>query len=92
MIFWRWNHTKKGHRGATRHQGMPGWVACPGGLWGPCGSSATPPKLPGSVSFQKKIVKKFRCIWTSFDMDFLENQKQAENNNWHWALGQYVSP
>jgi hypothetical protein len=39
----------------------------------------------------EKIVKKFRCIWTSFDMDFVENQKQAENSNWHWALGQYVS-
>ena len=71
---------------------MPGGVARPGGLWGPYGSSAAPPKLPGSVFFLKKIIKKFRWIWTSFDMDFLENQKQAENNNWHWALGQYVSP
>jgi hypothetical protein len=38
------------------------------------------------------MLKQFRCIWNSFDMDFLENQKQAENSNWHWALGQYVSP
>jgi hypothetical protein len=40
------------------------------------------------VSFvQKKIIKKFRCIWTSFGTDFLENQKQAENSNGHLALG-----
>jgi hypothetical protein len=39
------------------------------------------------VSFvQKKIIKKFHGIWTSFGIDFLENQKQAENSNWHWAL------
>jgi hypothetical protein len=40
------------------------------------------------VSFvQKKIVKKFHGIWTSFGTDFPKNQKQAENSNWHWALG-----
>jgi hypothetical protein len=30
---------------------------------------------------QKKIIKEFRGIWTSFGTDFLENQKQAENSN-----------
>jgi hypothetical protein len=40
------------------------------------------------VSFvQKKIIKKFRGIWTLFGTDFLENQKQATNSNWHLALG-----
>jgi hypothetical protein len=34
------------------------------------------------VSFvQKKIIKKFCGMWTSFGTDFLKNQKQAENNN-----------
>jgi hypothetical protein len=33
--------------------------------------------------FPEKIIKKFCCIWTSFDTYFLENQKQAENSNWH---------
>jgi hypothetical protein len=67
-------------------------VAHPGGLLGPCGSSAAPPEASWVCFLPEKIIKKFRCIWTSFDMDFLENQKQAENSNWHWALGQYVSP
>jgi hypothetical protein len=40
------------------------------------------------VSFlPEKIIKKFHHVWTSFGIDFLENQKQAENSNWHWALG-----
>jgi hypothetical protein len=36
----------------------------------------------------EKIHKKFRFVWTPFDIDFLKKQKQAENSNWHWALGQ----
>ena len=36
---------------------------------------------------QKKISKKFRGIWTSFGAVYLKSQKQAENSNWHWALG-----
>jgi hypothetical protein len=46
-----------------------------------------PPKASRVSSIQKKIIKKFRGIWTSFGTDFLENQKQAKNSNWHWALG-----
>ena len=32
---------------------------------------------------QKKIHKKFRCVWTPFGIDFLLCKKQAENNKWH---------
>ena len=39
----------------------------------------------------EKVHKKFRCIWTPFGIDFLRCKKQAENNNWHWALCQQVS-
>ena len=44
-------------RGAHKLPGRALGGARPGGLWGPCGSSAASPKLPGSVSFQKKSSK-----------------------------------
>ena len=48
--------------------------------------------LASSRSFQgffcpEKISKKFCGIWTSFGTVSLKSQKQAENHNWHWALG-----
>ena len=58
-IFQRWNRVKGGLRGPTRHLGAPGGLARPGGLWGPCGSSAAPTKLPGSLLVQKKSSKSF---------------------------------
>ena len=64
-IFQRWNHAKRGHRGTTRHLGARGGLARPGGLWGPCGSSAPPTKLHGSLLVQKTI-KKFRPIPRTF--------------------------
>ena len=60
--------------------------ARPGGSWPPPGSSGPLPKLLVSLMSRKKISKKFRGIWTSFGTDILENQKQAKNSNWHWAL------
>jgi hypothetical protein len=46
-----------------------------------------PPPEDSRVSFvQKKIIKKFHSVWTPFGTDFLKNQKQVENSNWHWAL------
>jgi hypothetical protein len=52
-----WNHAKRGPQGAHEAPGHAwGRVVLPGGLWGPCGSSAAPRKLPRSVSFQKKVV------------------------------------
>ena len=59
MIFWRWNHAKMCHRGPTSYQGTATPWLRPGGLWGPCGSSGTPPKLPGFLYFQKKSSKSF---------------------------------
>ena len=85
----------------SREEGPQGAHEALGHAWGgwralvargaPVGLLA-PPKAFSVSYVPENIVKKFRCIWTSFDMDFLENQKEAENNNWHWALGQYVSP
>jgi hypothetical protein len=43
----------------------------------------TPPEASMVSFIQKKIIKKFRSIWTPFVTDFLENQKQAEDSNWH---------
>jgi hypothetical protein len=59
----------------------------PVALWRPREASGLLSKSPGSLLSRKKISKKFRGIWTSFGTDFLKNQKQAENSNWHWALG-----
>jgi hypothetical protein len=47
----------------------------------------SPPEASRVSFVQKKIVKKFRSVWTPFGTDFLENQKQTKNSNWHWALG-----
>ena len=55
--------------------GAPWWlVATSSGVW-------SSPEASSVVCVQKKISKKFHCIWTSFGTDFLENQKQAENSN-----------
>jgi hypothetical protein len=62
-------------------QGVPWWLV-------PHVSVFWPSPEASRVSFvQKKIVKKFHGIWTSFGTNFLENKKQAENSNWHRALG-----
>ena len=61
----------------------PGRATCP------CGPLVA--HLDSSRSFQcfllpKKIVLNRQRILTSVDIDFLRNQKQAENRNWHCAL------
>jgi hypothetical protein len=62
-------------------QGAPMWLVLHASVFWPSPEASR-------VSFvQKKIIKKFRGIWTSFGTNFLENQKQAENSNWHLALG-----
>ena len=61
--------------------------ARPLSLWLPRGSSSLLPKFRGSLLVQKKLIQSFFLVWTLFDNDFLKRQKQAENSNWHWALG-----
>ena len=55
-------------------------------LVGHCFIFSCPPEAFSVSYVQKKISKKFRGIWTSFGTDILENQKQAKNSNWPWAL------
>ena len=66
---------------ATTHLVAPGplgalyWVVLPSKL--PSGTF-----LAQQVSFGlEKIHKKFHCIWTLFDIDFLQCKNQAEKNN-----------
>ena len=78
-------------RGAMRGpqawgRALPPW-ARPPGLTPPRGSSGLLPKLQGSLLVQKNLIQSFFFVWTPFDNDFLKRQKQAENSNWHWALG-----
>jgi hypothetical protein len=44
------------------------------------------PEVLRVSSGPEKINLKIFSVWTSFGIDFLKSQKQAENNNWHWAL------
>jgi hypothetical protein len=67
--------------GATLLLGSPMWLVAYSFIFCPS------PKASRVSYVQKKIVKKFCGIWTSFGTDFLENQKQAKNSNWHFALG-----
>jgi hypothetical protein len=62
--------------GATR--GPQGIRARPVALPSPRLPSGLLPKLTGSLMSRKKIVKKFRSVWSLFGTDFLENQKQAK--------------
>ena len=60
------------------------WATWP--LWEPRGSSRLLPKLLGSSLVPKKSCQKLASCLDLLDIDFLRNQKQAENRNWHWAL------
>jgi hypothetical protein len=79
---------QEGQRGAHKpgRRALPPWVRPPG-LSPPRGSSGLLPKLRGSLLIQKKLIQSFFLVWTLFDNDFLKRKKQAENSNWHWALG-----
>jgi hypothetical protein len=69
----RWAHKLHG----SDPPGAPMWLVLHAFIFWPSPEASR-------VSFvQKKFVKKFRGIWTSFGTDFLENQKQTENSNWH---------
>ena len=70
------------HLGAPGPPSAPWWVVLP---------SENPPRCflgPVGIFWPKKILKKFCCVWTPFDIDFLRCKKHAENGNWHWALCQ----
>ena len=65
-------HKESGHAYPPRHALLPcRLLIC----------LLVPPKAPRVSLVQKKINKKFRSVRTSFGTDFLENQKQANNNN-----------
>ena len=82
-----WNQVRRGYEGPTSLGSAPTPWARPPGLSPPRGSSGLLPKLRGSLLVQKKLIQSFFLVWTPFDNDFLKRQKQAENINWHWALG-----
>ena len=70
---------------------QPTWTrlgpqALPGGLCSPRSSPLVLSSPNRCLLVQKKSTKKFCCIWTPFDIDFLRCKKQAKNSNWHWAL------
>ena len=71
-----------GHRGGHKPSGHALVGASP---------LEAPPRCflgPLDVLWPKKILKKFRCIWTPFGIDFLRCKKHAEKINWHLALCQ----
>ena len=72
--------------GPTRAGGAP---YPPGHAPRPCGPPTAPLDLSRSFlgpSLPKKIILNRQVILTPVDIDFLRNQKHAENRNWHWAL------
>ena len=83
--FYRVKRGAEGHRGGQNP---------PGRAWGArralvgCAPSGHPPKCcsgPMDVFWSIKIHKKFRGVWTLFDIDFLRCKKQVKNSNWHWV-------
>ena len=95
-LYWFWNIWK--FIALELGQEVPRGVHKPGGhalpprarlpsLSLPRDSSDLLPKLRGSLLVQKKLIQSFFLVWTLFNIDFLKRQKQAENSNWHWALG-----
>ena len=86
-IYWRRFHANMGLEVSTTHRGKPAHQARPGVLCPTPSPSGPSTKLRGSLLFEK-IIKKFRGVWTSFDIDFLWCKKHAKNSNWHLALCQ----
>ena len=70
---------KKQVGGVTR--GPQGWGARPPSLWSPRDFSDLHFKSSGCLLVQEKSSRKFHSIWTPFDIDFLENQKEGKNSN-----------
>ena len=61
----------------------PGRATCP------CGPLVALLDLPRSFQgppWSRKNHQNWHRVWTFLGIDFLRNQKQAENRNWHWAL------
>ena len=74
--------------GPTTHKGAPGASGMPWCLVGPTGLPPGASLAPKLSSRQKKISKKFRGVWTSFDMDILQSKKQAKTTI---GTGHYVN-
>ena len=68
----------------TTHLGAPGGPGVPWGGVPPRGTAQVLLWPILSVFVHKKIFKKFRGVWTPFDIDFLRCKKQAKNSNSHW--------
>jgi hypothetical protein len=64
--------------GPTRHQGTPTPLGAPCCLAVSSFAVWSPPEASRVSYVQKKIVKKFRSVWTPLGTDFLENQKQEK--------------
>ena len=87
-IQWAKEVPKREREVSTRHQGAPGGPGAPWWVVPPLGQPPGASLVHLVSSGPNKIHKKFRCIWTPFDIDFLRCKKQAKNSNWHWALCQ----
>ena len=60
-----------GHRGGQHPQGAPGPPGAPWWVLPTSGRLSGTSSDPRLSSGPEKIHKKFRCVWTPFDMDFL---------------------
>ena len=83
---WRWNQVKAVTVGPTWTGGVATPLAAPPVLVAASWLLSISPEASSVSCCPKKIVLNRQRILTSVDIDFLRNQKQAENRNWHWAL------
>ena len=67
------------HQGAPGPPGVPRWVVPPSGH--PSGTSLAHHVSSG----QEKISKKFRSVWTPFDIDFLQSKKKSATGTGHYV-------
>ena len=87
---------KEGHKptyeGPTIHQGAPMGVECALLPYWALGHRLALNLSPKNHIYSIKYLHKFSSCLDFVWYGFLRNKKYAKNNNWHWTLGQYVSP
>ena len=77
-----------GSPGCPRGRGArPGGWGCPPPAWAARDSPGPTSILHGMSSGPNKILKKFRCAWTLFDIDFLRKNMQKTTT----SIGHYVN-